>query len=338
MTETITNPLGDSFTAPDDPRYGGLGSAFGDRRDGSVYVHTRPLQLALEVALATRRPLLLRGPAGSGKSSLAPFAARKLERRFYWATVTARTEARDLMWSFDALKRLNDAQVRRRGRGASAATPVARVENYIEPRALWWAFDSATARRRGLPEGQFPDSGLVRDPGVGPEQGDAVVLIDEIDKADPDVPNNLLEALGSMQFTVAETGRVVRSLSPNPPLVIITTNDERELPAAFYRRCVVHFLEQHSPTELAKIAATHFAGRSLKSGADPTPVYEHVATELKRYAGEARTRYEREPSTAEFLDAVLACLDLNINPHQQDSDWEDVARLTLVKRKPEDKS
>ena len=325
---TTDNPLGTGFSAPADPQYDDLGAKLGDRRDGRVYVHTRPVQLAISVALATNRPLLLRGAAGSGKSSLAPFAARMLKRRFYWATVTARTEARDLMWSFDALKRLSDAQVQR---GPKARARVSRVENYVEPRALWWAFEPASARRRGLPAGQTPDTGLVTDPGIGPRNADVVVLIDEIDKADPDVPNNLLEALGSLQFTVAETGRVVRA--GKPPLVVITTNDERELPAAFYRRCVVHALPEHEPDQLVTIASTHFGGETVDPATDPggTGLYRTVALELKRYAGEARQRRERPPSTAEFLDAVRACLKLTIDPATH-ADWQDVARLTLVKR------
>ncbi|HKB09422.1 MAG TPA: AAA family ATPase, partial [Vicinamibacterales bacterium] len=124
--------------APDSGDYDGLGSLLGDRRDGRVYVADERIRAATRVALATRRPLLLRGPAGSGKSSLAPFMARVLGRRFYTFTVTARTQARDLLWQFDALRRLSDAQVRRAG--DDSPSRVDHIEHYIEPGPLWWAF------------------------------------------------------------------------------------------------------------------------------------------------------------------------------------------------------
>jgi MoxR-like ATPase len=333
MTQQTADILQNRFRAPADPAYDQLGSRLGDRRDGQVYVHDAALGLAVRVAVATSRPLLLRGPAGSGKSSLAPFVARMYERRFYKATVTARTEARDLMWTFDALRRLNDAQVVR-----TAADPAAgelrRIEHYIEPRALWWAFDSASAARRGArPEHEASVEKAV-DPGVGPRTNGVVVLIDEIDKADPDVPNNLLESLGSLQFTVAETGVDVRASQDEVPLVIITTNDERELPAAFYRRCVVHVLGEHRKPRLVQIAQQHFADTEKTiDDVTATALYESVADEVERYRTEADKRRERRPSTAEYLDAVRACLELGIDT--QHADWTDVARLALTKRAPE---
>jgi MoxR-like ATPase len=333
--------LAERFRAGDDTAYRNLGSALGDRRDGQVYVHDQPLRLAVRVAIATGRPLLLRGSAGSGKSSLAPFVARMYERRFYKATVTARTEARDLMWYFDALKRLNDAQIVRQGDDARAQR-VDRIEHYIEPRALWWAFDHELAERRGADAADADTIERVADPGIGKRRNGVVVLIDEIDKADPDVPNNLLESLGSLQFTVTETSREVRANPKNPPLVIITTNDERELPAAFYRRCVVHVLPEHTPERLAEIAGWHFGGRT---DGDPVTVtttlrhpdtmtlYAAVAAELKTFRDDARRLHTRRPSTAEYLDAVRACLELNIDTGH--ADWKDVARLTLTKPAPD---
>lgn len=331
MTQTA-DVLENRFRAPANPAYDNLGSKLGDRRDGQVYVHDRPLRLAVSVALATGRPLLLRGPAGAGKSSLAPFIARMYERCFYKATVTARTEARDLMWSFDALKRLNDAQVLRNASDKDAER-VHRIEHYIEPRALWWAFAPASAATRGMNPDEIPAKDRVVDPGVGDRANGVVVLIDEIDKADPDVPNNLLESLGSLQFTVIESGFEVRAKAEQVPLVIITTNDERELPAAFYRRCVVHVLKDHDPTRLVEIAGYHFGG--LEAGAPPErkQLYEEVAAKLEKYRAEAKARRERRPSTAEYLDAVRACIDLGIDPSH--ADWQDVASLTLVKPSPD---
>jgi MoxR-like ATPase len=115
-------------------------SVGGDRRDGLVYVYNDKIELAVNVALATRRPMLLRGPSGSGKSSLARNIARRLGWWYYEQVITSRTQARDLQWSFDTLRRLSDAQ----------ANQLETVTNsYIEPGVLWWAFDPVNAERRG---------------------------------------------------------------------------------------------------------------------------------------------------------------------------------------------
>lgn len=330
MTQT-DDRLGTTYRAPENPDYAKLGADLGDRRDGRVYVHDAPLRLAVRVALATGRPLLLRGVAGSGKSSLAPFVARMYERRFYKATVTARTEARDLMWGFDALKRLNDAQVANKATGPKARK-VEVIENYIEPRALWWAFDPKSAVRRGADAKTTVD--LVDDPGVGSRKNGVVVLIDEIDKADPDVPNNLLESLGSLQFTVVETGKDVRADREKVPLVIVTTNDERELPAAFYRRCVVHVLPEHGQDRLVEIASEHYKQLvKSKEKVKAKKLYSDIAIELQKYRDEAKKLHTRRPSTAEYLDAVRACITLGIDTRHKD--WDDVARLTLTKPAPD---
>ena len=107
----------------------------GDDRSGLVYLHDPALQLAAETAIVTRRPLLIRGEPGTGKSSFAPFAARNLNWRYYEKAVTGRMEARDLLWSFDALERLRDAH------GQIGVAP----QKYVRPGVLWWAFNRASA-------------------------------------------------------------------------------------------------------------------------------------------------------------------------------------------------
>src|ERR1043165_3694438 len=180
----------------------------GDRRDGLVYVYNEQIELAINVALATHRPILIRGTSGSGKSSLARNVARRLKWWYYEQVVTSRTQARDLQWSFDTLRRLSDAQAN--NLKANAA--------YIEPGVLWWALYPNGAARRGQPANhKLPP---VENPGIAPPEGKstisteagAVVLLDEIDKADPDVPNNLLVPLGSLQFHLKETNA--------PPVVL----------------------------------------------------------------------------------------------------------------------
>ena len=322
MPSTIPSLPSKQFQLPQSEAYKKLGSRLGDRRDGRVYVHDDRINTAVRVALATNRPLLLRGEPGSGKSSLAPFIARAFERRFYWETVTARSQARDLMWTFDALGRLSDAQI---GTAASRKK-VERLENYVEPRALWWAFDPPSARRRGLETGRL-DVPTARDPGEGLENAQVVVLIDEIDKADPDVPNNLLESLGSLQFTVEETRRLVSAQPDAAPLVIITTNEERELPAAFHRRCTVLFLKPHTPTDLIRIAEQHFPDKS----AFKRDLFSGVADRVVALRDEAKKAGRRQPSTAEYLDAVRACLDLDVDPAAAQGEWSRIVELTLQK-------
>src|SRR5688572_26659454 len=120
-----------------------------DRRDGRIYHYDDRLHLAVELALATGRPLLLRGEPGSGKSSLAAYVARNLQYRYYEHTVTSQTNATDLLWRFDLVRRLADAQARA---GLVASRPLNDYA-YIEPGALWWVFNRETATQRGWEPG-----------------------------------------------------------------------------------------------------------------------------------------------------------------------------------------
>ena len=205
----------------------------GDQRAEPIYVYDEDLILAVNVALATRRPLLVRGPSGAGKSSLARNAADVLGWRYYEYVVTSRTEARDMLWQVDLLRRLHDAQAARAG-----GTPFSEdYTPYVKPGVLWWAFEPETAVWRGAPP-DTPGIKKVDDPWSGAPASRAVVLVDEIDKADPDVPNNLLVPLGSLRFQVEETGRVVdideitrRSSSSRPT----TSASSKGVPAALRR-------------------------------------------------------------------------------------------------------
>jgi MoxR-like ATPase len=284
------------------------GTTLGDRRDGSAYVYSDEIVLAVNVGLATGRPLLVRGPSGSGKSSLARSISRVLGWRYYEKVISSRTQARDLLWEVDLLRRLQDAQARKL---SEDFTP------YIKPGVFWWAFDRESARRRGAPESKLPIGPPPEEPGEGLDVQEAVVLLDEIDKADPDVPNNLLVPLGSLRFQVEETGAPVQARKA--PLVVITTNDERALPAAFLRRCIELVLKKSGEPELIAIGRAHF-------GEQQDGLLKDVAQLITKLSG---TEEGDAPSPAEYLDAVRASIELNVKPGSEQ--WEPLSKITVWK-------
>jgi MoxR-like ATPase len=275
------------------------------------FVFAEEAVLALNVSLATRRPLLISGEPGSGKTSLARSAALALGYAFYRETITSRTQASDLLSSFDALRRLGDAQVENFLKPPQA---------YVVPGKLWWALNPKAAAQRGL--NGLPSMPALDDPCVKPADGDgskAALLLDEIDKADPDVPNDLLEALDERGFTVPETGDRI------PPeraqlLIMLTTNGERELPPAFLRRCVMLELPKPSEGGLVDIAQRRFGGGG---GAFEDKLYRRLASEVMGMRQEAEDQGRRPPSTSEFVDAVASCREL------LNEDWfaNDAAKL-----------
>lgn len=288
------------------------------------YVYAPELRLAIRVAGVTSRPLLLRGAPGSGKTTLARDLASQLGASYYQQVVTSRTEARDLEWRFDAVRRLSDAQV-----GETLRERVACAQNYVEPQVLWWAFDPVSARARG----QVPTvarsvaewDSATTDPGEhfdlpADDKRPAMVLIDEIDKAEPEMANDLLEPFDKAGFTVAETAFPVgrrRSV-----ILVVTTNEGRDLPDAFLRRCVVHRLKRPNEDRLLDIARSHFERIDEE-------LTRALAKRLEALAGQARGLRLRQPGTAEFLDALQACVDLRVKVGSDD--WERVTQLTMWK-------
>jgi MoxR-like ATPase len=306
-----------------------------DTRDGLVYVYDSELKLAVEVALVTGRPLLLRGEPGSGKSSFAAFVARNLNWRYYEFVVTARTQARDLMWTFDTIRRLNDAQKDRKSELNDFA--------YVKPGVLWWVLNRQLALVRGqvdgLPMAEGEGGQQEREPFFELNRtrlpDHAVLLIDEIDKADPDVPNNLLVPLGSQSFVVEETGTFVsrdtaeRDGRLKSPLVIITTNEERALPQAFLRRCVVYELKHPDSDRLVDIAIHHFAGGKRITNDEEQGVFRGIAEKVVELRTQIRDPTIRKPSTAEFLDAIRACSELGISVESET--WSILERVVMSK-------
>jgi len=253
---------------------------------------------AVNAAIASGRPLLVRGEPGTGKSQLARAAAQGLKRAFVWNVIDARTEARDLQWTLDAVRRLADAQVLAHGglaRGESVADWLDEGR-YVTPGPLWWAFDWSTARKHS------PMPPLVAE-GCSPENG-AVVLLDEIDKADSSVPNGLLEALGHGRFP-GPGGRPVEC-NGVPPLVVVTTNEERSLPDAFLRRCLVRHLRVPNEADqlfawLKRRGRAHFETAELADD-----VLELAAEMLAEDRKAVLERGLGPPGGAEYLDLLRA--------------------------------
>src|SRR4051794_15277625 len=185
---TFTNPL---FTPDEQPAWapGQDGDGTPEHRDAYVF-HDPRVVTAVNVALAARRPLLLTGDPGSGKSSLAFAVARELDWSYAEHVITSRTTLDDLTAGFDAVRRLGDSQLKEKGLLPDWA--------YVTPGVLWWAFDPSGARSRGRTAAELePFGGRLGEPEdprqrINASQPDAVVLLDEIDKAEPDLPNDLL--------------------------------------------------------------------------------------------------------------------------------------------------
>lgn len=323
------DPIFDHTRKKDEPR---SGDARQDARDGRGYEYDKEneIPVRVNVALATGRPLLVRGPSGSGKSSLAASVAHIMDWNYFEFVVTSRMQARDLQWRFDMLERLSDAEARHpmNPLTPSMASRVSEKERYIEPGILWWAFDPDSAPLRGARE-KFPDLELARPPTHMPynKYARSVILIDEIDKADPDVPNDLLVPLGSLQFEVEETDFPVKldREKLKPPLIIITSNNERELPPAFLRRCVTLFLKAPDDERLEKIAVSHHGDSE-----DNKLIYKALLEAME--APPPKIPAEPRPSTAEYLDAIDACLRLKVKPQDDDAVWDKVIRTTLWKQ------
>jgi MoxR-like ATPase len=247
--------------------------------------------------LATGRPLLVRGVSGVGKSAMAQAVAWRQGWSYVEMTVTSRTLARHFVYEIDEMKRLRDVQ-----RGAE----IDDYRSYIVPGPLFWAFEPQTAAEllhasaRNVLTPRWLRTGAPN----------TVVLLDEIDKADPDVPNNLLEPLGRLSFAVPELGSIVKAREP--PFIVLTTNEERDLPDAFLRRCIEHRIELPPPERLQAIGMRHFSKPALD------PVHHELVVALQ------------PRSIAEYLDAVRACRELQRDGASR-SDLERIIQAVLTK-------
>lgn len=291
---------------------------------------------AVNAALAAGRPLLIRGEPGVGKTQLAEAAAAELDRAFLRHVVDARTESRDLLYQFDAVMRLAEAQLCGAGNvDEAAARNRLELLRFIVPGPLWWAFNAAHADKH-INQHQVRVTGSPIKKGSENERRQKngwVILIDEIDKAEPDVPNGLLEALGSGGFTPLGCAERVEMSNP-PPLIAITTNEERVLPDAFVRRCVVlHLALPEDSKELEPLLVGR--GRAHFKLADEEVLQQAAAI----VARDRRTALDRMlkplPGQAEYLDLLRAVIRRYPDDVEQQKQLLEAA-ANFVVRKPFD--
>ena len=234
----------------------------------SEYVADKDLMVAVNAAIALERPLLVKGEPGTGKTELAKQIAAALGLDLIEWNVKSTTRAQQGLYEYDAVSRLRDSQL-----GDERFND---ISNYIRHGKLWEAF---TADKK------------------------VVLLIDEIDKADIEFPNDLLQELDKMEFHVYETGETVRARQR--PIVIITSNNEKELPDAFLRRCFFHYIRFPDIETLHKIVEVHYPGIKQKLvSAALTQFYE-----IRDVAG-----LKKKPSTAEALDWIRLLVADDIAP------------------------
>jgi len=291
---------------------------------------------AVNAALASGRPLLLRGEPGSGKSQLARAVAQVLQRPFLSRVVNARFEPEDLLYRFDAVARLAQAQILP---ATNDALKQIRAELYLLPEVLWWALNPKSARRQhamaaahcGEVAGTFDEVAELGFPFT--DDAGAVVLLDEMDKADSEVPNSLLETLSLGGFPTPYGLPYVKAEGV-PPLIMIATNEDRELPAAFVRRCLV--LQMDLPKDESGALDSYLRARAnahfLDKPIDPR-IVDAAIQQLKVDRAEMVRRDLRPPGQAELIDLLKAVSSLADDYEGQKSVLEETAAFAFKKHR-----
>lgn len=273
----------------------------------AIHHFDRKQAVAVLAALAVSRPLLVRGEPGCGKTQLARVVAQLFAMPLACLVVNERTEPEDLLWRYDALRKLSDAN--------AGETCVKDESLYLSAGPLWWALNHKSAEHR---IGSRPCRPVTTDESGRKRnfQNGVVLLIDEIDKADRSVPNSLLEPLGNLSFEVPYTGERVECPPGEPhPLIIITTNKEQELPQAFVRRCLVLDLALDDSNKDDFIDILSQRGQSLFQNSMPgdygEKIYEKVADLLYKKRMTAKNEgMSFIPGQAEYLDHLEALIGM----------------------------
>ncbi len=238
------------------------------------YIVTEDLMIAVNAAVTLERPLLVKGEPGTGKTELARQVALALKLSLIEWSIKSTTRAQQGLYEYDAVSRLRDSQL--------GDEKVKNIKNYIKRGKLWTAFASKEK---------------------------TVLLIDEIDKADIEFPNDLLQELDRMEFFVYETGETIQAI--NRPIVIITSNNEKELPDAFLRRCFFHYIRFPDIATMRKIVEVHHPG-----------IKDALLTAALAQFAEIReiNELKKKPSTSELLDWLKLLLVEDLSPEDLRSD------------------
>ena len=233
-----------------------------------TYVATDDLKVAVNAAIVLERPLLVKGEPGTGKTVLAEEIAKALSAPLLTWHIKSTTKAQQGLYEYDAVSRLRDSQL--------GDARVSDIRNYIKRGKLWDALAS---------------------------EARPVLLIDEIDKADIEFPNDLLLELDRMEFHVYETGEVVRA--KQRPILIITSNNEKELPDAFLRRCFFHYIRFPDADTMARIVEVHYPGIKRRLVEEALRIF----FDIREVPG-----LKKKPSTSELLDWLKLLLAEDIGP------------------------
>ena len=236
----------------------------------SSYIASNELIKAVNASIILEKPLLIKGEPGTGKTMLAVEIAKKLQSNLIQWNIKSTTKAQQGLYEYDAVSRLRDSQLGKK--------EVQNINNYLRKGVLWRAFES---------------------------EKKPILLIDEIDKADIEFPNDLLLELDKMEFAVYETSEIIAA--KQRPIVIITSNNEKELPDAFLRRCFFHYIKFPSQETLNEIVKVHFP--DIKKNLLNAALKSFI--EIRETAG-----LKKKPSTSELIDWIKLILSDDLTEHE----------------------